>query len=307
MPKIIEMRRYLVMVESRFPKEVTTVFKNFEVNSNPWGMGLTTRGDWCKELGVKSLAEDPDVEWLYYVGCAGSFDERSKRVATAFVRLLQRAGVKFGILGQEEGCCGDSARRSGNEYLFQAMAQQNIEVFNTYQVRRIVTACPHGYNTIKHEYPQLGGNYEVMHHTEFIAQLLADGRLSLPRGGAELSVVYHDSCYLGRYNDLYATPRDLLSKVPGVVLKEMERNRHRAFCCGAGGARMWMEEHLGKRINEMRTEQALEMQPSVICTACPFCMTMLEDGIKAKEMEMPVPVLDIAEILERVMPGREEK
>jgi len=301
MPKIIEMRRYLVMVESRFPKEVTAVFKNFEVNSNPWGMGLTTRGDWAKDLGVKTLAEDPEVEWLYYVGCAGSFDDRSKRVATAFVRLLQRANVKFGILGQEEGCCGDSARRSGNEYLFQIMAQQNIEVMNSYQVKRIVTTCPHGYNTIKNEYPQFGGNYEVKHHTELIAQLLEEERLVVPAKGEVLRLVYHDSCYLGRYNDLYEAPRKVLSRIPNASLREMNRNRNRAFCCGAGGARMWMEEHHGRRINEMRTEQALEVQPSVICTACPFCMTMMEDGIKAKDMETPVPVLDIAEIVERAI------
>ncbi len=301
MPKIIDMRRYLVMVESRFPKEVTTVFKNFEVNSNPWGMGLTTRGDWAKELGVKTLAEDPDVEWLYYVGCAGSFDDRSKRVATAFVRLLQRANIRFGILGQEEGCCGDSARRSGNEYLFQIMAQQNIEVMNGYQVKRIVTTCPHGYNTIKNEYPQFGGNYEVRHHTELIAQLLEEERLIIPPSGKGMRLVYHDSCYLGRYNDVYDAPRRILSKLPGASLHEMIRNRHRAFCCGAGGARMWMEEHHGRRINEMRTEQALELNPSAICTACPFCMTMMEDGIKAKDMETPVPVLDIAEVVERAM------
>lgn len=301
MPKIIDMRRYLVMVESRFPKEVTAVFKNFEVNSNPWGMGLTTRGDWAKELGVKTLAEDPDVEWLYYVGCAGSFDDRSKRVTTAFVKLLQRANVRFGILGQEEGCCGDSARRSGNEYLFQIMAQQNIEMMNGYQVKKIVTTCPHGYNTIKNEYPQFGGNYEVKHHTELIAQLLEEERLIIPPSGQGMRLVYHDSCYLGRYNDVYDAPRKILSKLPGASLHEMSRNRQRAFCCGAGGARMWMEEHHGRRINEMRTEQALELSPSTICTACPFCMTMIEDGIKAKDMETPVPVLDIAEIIEKAI------
>lgn len=305
MPKLIDVRRYLVMMEARFPAEVTTVFKNFEVNSNPWGMGLTTRGDWCKELGVQILAEDSDVEWLYYVGCAGSFDDRSKRVATAFVRLLQKAGVSVGILGQEEGCCGDSARRSGNEYLYQMMAQQNIGVFNSYGVKKIVTTCPHGYNTIKNEYPQFGGNYEVKHHTELIAQLLADGRLFLNDKQTESKVVYHDSCYLGRYNDVYDPPRAVLSKIPGTSLKEMERNRQRGFCCGAGGARMWMEEHLGQRINEMRTEQALQVDPSIICTACPFCLTMLEDGIKAKDMETPTPVLDIAEIVERAILARD--
>lgn len=307
MNKIIDIRRYLVMMEARFPAEVTTVFKNFEVNSNPWGMGLTTRGDWCKELGVKALSEDSDVEWLYYVGCAGSFDDRSKRVATAFVRLLQKAGVNFGILGQEEGCCGDSARRSGNEYLFQIMAQQNIEVFNRYQVKKIVTACPHGYNTLKNEYPQFGGSYEVKHHSELIAQLLTEGRLVLNGKPEERVVVYHDSCYLGRYNDVFDPPREIISKIPGSILKEMEKNRDRGFCCGAGGARMWMEEHLGSRINEMRTEQALDLKPSVICTACPFCLTMIEDGIKAKEMEQPTPVLDIAEIVEKTISNPETK
>jgi Fe-S oxidoreductase/nitrate reductase gamma subunit len=307
MPKIIDLRRYLVMMEARFPAEVTTVFKNFEVNSNPWGMGLTTRGDWCKELGVKTLAEDCDIEWLYYVGCSGSFDDRSKRVATAFVQLLQAAGIKFGILGQEEGCCGDSARRSGNEYLFQIMAQQNIEVFNAYEVKKIVTTCPHGYNTLKNEYPQLGGSYEVKHHSELIAELLAEGKLVLDAGAEERAIVYHDSCYLGRYNDIYDQPREILSKIPGASIREMERNRERGFCCGAGGARMWMEEHLGNRINEMRTDQALETKPSVICTACPFCLTMIEDGIKAKDMETPTPTMDIAELIEQLLKRRSEE
>ena len=250
----------------------------------------------AKELGVKQLSEEPrEVEVLYFVGCAGSFDDRYKRVSTAMVRLLQAAGVSFGILGTEEKCCGDSARRIGNEYLYYNLATENIETLKKYSFRRILTTCPHCYQVLKKEYPQLGGRFEVVHHSEYLLELLETGRLR-PRQLLREALTYHDSCFLGRYNDLYREPRELLELL-GAELREMERHGVRAFCCGAGGGRMWMEEHLGRRINEMRTDQALEVGVNLIATACPFCLTMFEDGLKAREAEERVRVRDLAELL----------
>ena len=296
--KTVEMRRYLVLMESRFPTEVQLVFRNMENNSNPWGVGKHLRADWCKDLGVKTLAEDPEVDILYWPGCAGAFDDRNKKVAVAMVKLLKKAGIKFGILGTEEGCCGESARRIGNEYLYKTLVDANVEVLNTYKVKKIVTTCPHCYNTLKNEYSQFGGSYEVIHQTELLSSLIREGKLQVSNGNG-LTVTYHDSCLLGRYNQIYDQPRNILTSIPGIRLKEMERTRNRSFCCGAGGGRMWMEEHLGKRINEMRTDQALSLKPDVIATACPYCLTMLEDGVKAKGLEESVKTLDIAELLEK--------
>jgi Fe-S oxidoreductase/nitrate reductase gamma subunit len=298
--KTIEMRRYLVLMESRFPSEVQLVFRNMENNSNPWGVGKHLRAEWCKDLGVKTLAEDPEVDILYFPGCAGAFDDRNKKVAIAMVKLLQKAGVKFAILGTEEGCCGDSARRIGNEYLYKTLVDVNIEVLKTYNVKKILTTCPHCYNTLKNEYPQFGGNYELIHQTEFLNSLIEQKKLRFNNGNP-VTVTYHDSCILGRYNQIYDQPRNILTSIPGIILKEMERTRNRSFCCGAGGGRMWMEEHLGKRINEMRIDQALELKPDVIATACPYCLTMLEDGVKAKGLEEQVKTLDIAELLEKAI------
>ncbi len=297
-PKVVDLRRYLVMMESSFPPEVAGVFKNMEVNSNPWGIGLSKRGEWAKALGVKILseAEDKDIDVLYYVGCSGSFDDRNKRVAAAFVQILQAAGVRFGILGAEEKCCGDSARRMGNEYLFQQLAQENIAAMQQYGVKTVVTTCPHGYNIIKNEYPQLGGVFQVYHHTEFIARLVAEGRLKLANA-VNQKVTFHDSCYLGRYNSIYDQPRTVMTAIPGITLQEMERNRERSFCCGAGGGRMWMEEHLGTRINHSRFEDAVKTRADMIGTACPFCLTMLEDATKDKEMEESIKVRDMTEVV----------
>jgi Fe-S oxidoreductase/nitrate reductase gamma subunit len=297
-PKVVDLRRYLVMMESSFPPEVAGVFKNMEVNSNPWGIGLSKRGEWAKALGVKILseAEDKDIDVLYYVGCSGSFDDRNKRVAAAFVQILQAAGVRFGILGAEEKCCGDSARRMGNEYLFQQLAQENIAAMQQYGVKTVVTTCPHGYNIIKNEYPQLGGVFQVYHHTEFIARLVAEGRLKLANA-VNQKVTFHDSCYLGRYNSIYDQPRTVMTAIPGITLQEMERNRERSFCCGAGGGRMWMEEHLGTRINHSRFEDAVKTRADMIGTACPFCLTMLEDATKDKEMEESIKVRDLTEVV----------
>ncbi|MCK5009011.1 MAG: (Fe-S)-binding protein, partial [Deltaproteobacteria bacterium] len=297
-PKVVDLRRYLVMMESSFPSEVAGVFKNLEVNSNPWGIGLASRGDWAKSMGVKILSEteEKDIDVLYYVGCSGSFDDRSKKVAVSFVKILQAAGVNFGILGAEEKCCGDSARRMGNEYLFQTLAQENIECMKKYGIKKIVTTCPHGYNIIKNEYPQFGGSYEVYHHSEFIARLIAEGKLKL-KNSINQTITYHDSCYLGRYNAIYSEPRKVVSDIAGTKLVEMERSFERSFCCGAGGGRMWMEEHQGKRINHLRFEDAIKTKANMAATACPFCLTMLEDATKDKEKEESFKVRDLAELV----------
>ncbi|MGC8927734.1 MAG: (Fe-S)-binding protein [Myxococcota bacterium] len=299
--RIIDFRRYLVLTESRFPKEATSVFKGLENNSNPWGLGSNKRQDWAEGVeGVRWASENPDFEYLFYVGCAGSFDDRNKKITKAMVKILNIAGINFAMLGNEEGCCGDSARRLGNEYLYQTLAQTNIETFNNYKVKKIITTCPHGYNTIKNEYPQFGGNYEVYHHTEFILKLINEGRLKL-KNPINQTLTYHDSCYLGRINDIYEEPREILKRLSGVNYKEMPRNHYQSFCCGAGGGRMWLEEHIGTRININRTEEALSLNPDTIAVGCPFCLIMLDDGIKDKGAEEKVKVLDISEIVAKAI------
>jgi Fe-S oxidoreductase/nitrate reductase gamma subunit len=303
-PKIIDMRRYKVLTEADFAPELQLTCRNMENNSNPWGVGSHLRGDWAKELGIKTLAEDPNVEYLFYVGCSGSFDDRGKKISIAFAKILQEAGVSFGILGTEEGCCGDSAMRAGNEYLFQTLAQVNIELMNGYGVKKIIAICPHGYNTLKKDYPNFGGNYEVYHHTEIIAKLIADGKIKLTQN-LPGTFVYHDSCFLGRYNDVYEQPRQILKAIPGLKLVEMERNLDKSFCCGAGGARMWMEEDIGERINNARTKQAIAAKADTIAVGCPFCLTMMSDGIKDNQMTETMAAWDIAELVVKAM-GKEE-
>jgi len=304
-PKIINMRQYKVLTEADFAPELQLAYRNMENNSNPWGVGAHLRADWAKDLGVKTLAEDPNVEYLFYVGCAGSFDDRGKKVTVAFAKILQAAGVSFGILGTEESCCGDSAMRGGNEYLYQTLAQMNIEAMNGYGVKKIIATCPHGYNALKKDYPHFGGNFEVYHHTEIIADLIAKGKISLkkPLPGV---VTYHDSCFLGRYNHVYDQPRRILNAVPGLKLTEMERNLAKSFCCGAGGARMWMEEH-GTKINDTRAKQAIDVNADTIAVGCPFCLTMMSDGLKTHSMEEKMNSLDIAEIVWKSMGLEEEK
>lgn len=305
-PKIINMRQYKVLTEADFSPELQLTYRNMENNSNPWGIGAHLRADWASELGIKTLAEDPNVEYLFYVGCAGSFDDRGKKITVALAKVLQAAGVSFGILGTEEGCCGDSAMRGGNEYLFQAQAQANIEIMNGYGVKKIFTACPHGYNCLKKDYPNFGGNYEVYHHTEIIADLIAKGKIKLTKPVQGL-YTYHDSCFLGRYNDVYDQPRNILNAVPGMKLAEMQRNLSKSFCCGAGGARMWMEEDIGERINNARTKQAIEVNADTVAVACPFCLTMISDGIKDNQMTEKMAALDIAEIVWTAMGLEESK
>lgn len=298
--KVVDLRRYLVLMESKFASEVKLFFKNMETNYNPWTIGFATRADWAKDLKVKTLAEDKNVDFLFWVGCAGSFDERNKKVSRTLVNLLQRAGMSFGILGTEEMCCGETLRRMGNEYLAQILMQQNVELFNKYGIKKIITYCPHCFNTFRNEYHQFGGNYEVFHHTEFLWDLIKEGRLKL-NTSVEMNVTYHDSCYLGRYNNIYEAPRRLLESIEDAKLLEMKRRRDKSFCCGAGGGRMWMEETLGKRINQMRVDQAVETDASVLASACPYCLTMLGDGIKEKGEEQLISAFDVAELVEKAL------
>lgn len=295
--KIIDMRRYLVLTEGQASAEVNRAFSNLERQSNEWGQNRNTRADWAKGLDVPVMAEvEGEVEYLYYVGSAASFDPRNQKIAQAFVRLLKEAGGSFAILGNEEESDGDSARRLGNELLFQTLAEANIELFQAYNVKKIVTTDPHAYNTLKNEYPAFGFEGEVLHATELLARLIDEGRLK-PSKEVKQVVTYHDSCYLGRYNGIYDAPRYILGKIPGITLVEMERNRNKGMCCGAGGGSMWKEESIGERINGMRTEQALQTGCTAIATACPYCMTMLIDGTKQKGVEDEISTYDVVELL----------
>lgn len=293
--KFIDLRRYLVLTESRFPAEMQPVFRNMEVNYNPWALGYANRADWASDLELPLAADKESFDLLFWVGCAGSFDSRGQRIARAMAELLKRAGVDFAILGVEEKCCGETARRMGNEYLAQTLIEANIETLRKYRFERIVTICPHGYNSLKAEYPQFGFDADVLHHSELLLELVKAGKLEAPAYDGKTGI-FHDSCYLGRYNGIMDEPRDLLRSVPGMRLEEFDRRGKRSFCCGAGGGRMWMEETLGRRINEDRVDESLSKGVEKIFTACPFCVTMFEDGLKARERG-DVEVLDIAEIM----------
>lgn len=291
--KILKLRTYQVSMESAFPSEAQQAFRNMETNGNPWGIGWQKRADWAKDLDVPTLEENPDAEYVYWPGCSGAFDARSRKVATAFVSLLKEAGVNFAIIGNAEKCCGDSARRLGNEYVYYLLASENIETLNSYGVKKIVTQCPHCMHALSVDYPQMGGNYEVIHHSQLLADLVSQGKLHPSKCDFD-TVTYHDSCYLGRYHDIFEQPRDVL-KSTGAQIVEMNRNHSRSFCCGAGGGHMWLEEKEGSRINNMRAQQALDTKAEALVTACPFCLTMLSDGIAAQDKQ--IPVKDMAEIL----------
>jgi Fe-S oxidoreductase len=350
---IVDMRRYQVLIESAFPNELNGLFKNLEKNSNPWGMAPRLRMDWAKNLPfeIKQVGNDiedlSEVEYLFWVGCAGAYEDRQKKTTQAIAELLHTAGVEFAVLGDGEACTGDSARRSGNEFLFQQLAMQNVEVLNEMKATKIVVSCAHCFNTLSNEYPQLGGNYEVVHHTQLLNRLVRDKKLTpmapvdrapatdaevtpvpatdaevtpVPATGADATpvpvasaqssdvagekpatVTYHDPCYIGRHNGIYEPPRELIGSLPGLTLKEMPRNQERSFCCGAGGARMWMEEKIGKRINLTRTEEALATGADTIAVGCPFCRVMLSDGLTSKQADgaarEEVQVLDVAQLL----------
>ncbi|HJV45751.1 MAG TPA: (Fe-S)-binding protein [Bacillota bacterium] len=299
--KIIDMRRYLVLTEGSMPAEAARYFQNIERQSNPWGINRKERMKWREgrdDITVPTVSEVEEFEYLFWVGSMGSYDLRSQKIAQSFAKILNVAGVKFAILGNDERNSGDTARRMGNEFLFQQLCQENIENFQAYEVKKIITIDPHAYNTFKHEYPEFGLEAEVYHHTEIIYQLLQEGRIK-PTKEVKETIAYHDSCYIGRYNNIYDIPRLILKAIPGVEILEMDRNRQDAMCCGAGGGMMWLEENQGKRINIERTEQALRLNPTTIGSNCPYCLTMLSDGTKAKEAEEQVKTLDIVEILER--------
>jgi Fe-S oxidoreductase len=271
-----------------------------ETNGTPWAFSPSERANWAEGLNLKTMAQvgsADQLDVLLWVGCAGAYDDRNKSVVKSFVSLLNKAQVKFAILGSEETCTGDAARRIGNEYLFQTLAKTNVETLNRYQVKKIVTACPHCFNTLKNEYKDLGGQYEVFHHSQFIAHLLAEGKLK-PVKEMNETITFHDSCYLGRWNNVYDQPRSVLSAIPKVNLVEMKQNHDQGMCCGAGGGRMWMEEHQGARINVTRTEQAIETKAKTVASSCPFCLTMLTDGVKTKDMAEQIHVKDIAELLD---------
>ncbi len=298
--RIDDMRRYLVMTESRFPREAITAFKGIETQGNPWGLAQEKRADWAKGLGIPILAEISDrsaIDVLYWVGCAGSYDERNQKVSRAFAGLMKQAGVNFAILGSEETCTGDPARRLGNEYLYASVAKRNIETLKRYQPRRIVTQCPHCYHNLKKEYPDFGASdYEVVHEAEFLEELLRAGRLRL-RGGAKHRMAYHDPCFMARHDEKWGSARTLLSAIPGCDLIDAAQSKNRTYCCGAGGGCFWKEEIGGTRINERRLSQLREANAPTLVVGCPFCMTMLEDGVKSRSLEEEVRVRDLSEIL----------
>jgi Fe-S oxidoreductase len=300
-PRIVDMRRYLVEMKARFPDELLTLFENMEQRSNPWGIAPADRTKWAADLDVKPF-EAGRTEYLFYVGCAGAFDSRNRHTTLSLARILDKSGISWGILGREELCCGESLRRLGNEYVFDQMAKTNLKMFAEKGIRKIITQCPHCYSTLKNDYAQYGANLEVVHHTEFIQKLLQENRLPLRSADGLGKVLYHDSCYLGRYNSIFDAPRQVISRATGKNPAEMERNRENGFCCGAGGGRMWLEEQQGKLINVARVEEALEKEPDTVCVACPYCMTMFEDGLKDKEADEKVKVLDLAEIVARSLP-----
>jgi Fe-S oxidoreductase len=296
MPKIIQLRRHLVETEAQFPEELLNLFENMEGRSNPWGIAPSERAKWCSQLEVKPF-DKHTTEYLFYVGCAGSFDSRNKHVSVAMAQLLDRAGISWGILGKDEKCCGDSVRRLGNEYVFDKMARENVEIFKERGVKKVITQCPHCFSTLKNDYRQYGLELEVIHHSELLRNLVRDGQLRLNKATTEMgATLFHDSCYLGRHNDVYDAPRQLIAAATGEAPTELERNRNNAFCCGAGGGRMWMEERAGERINLTRVKEALQQKPDTVCVACPYCLTMFEDGLKDLKADN-VKVRDVAEVM----------
>jgi Fe-S oxidoreductase/nitrate reductase gamma subunit len=308
--KIVDMRRSLTMERSQIPASAQEALKSLNTRDHPWRGTSATRTTWSEGLGIKTMAEDSQVDILYWVGCTGAFDERNMKVSAATVKILQAAGIKFGILGHEESCCGDPARRIGDEYLFQTLAQKNVEILKNYNVTKILTTCPHGYNAFKFEYPQFGGNYEVIHHTQFIAGLLRDGKLKLrgldglglkTRPEGRKTVAYHDSCYLGRYNDIYLEPREILNAIGSVNKVELARYGTTSFCCGGGGGHMWMEEEPEKRVNVKRAEDVIQAKADLVATACPYCLIMLEDGLKTKGAEEAISARDLSEIVAELL------
>ena len=309
--KILDMRRYLSLMESNFPTELGSAYRGMENSGNPWGMSQNDRAAWTSkvdDVAIVDGSEAFDHEYLYWVGCAGSFDDKNQKVTQAMAKLMQRAGVDFAILGPSENCTGDPARRSGNEYIFQMLAMQNIETLDGMGVRKIITQCPHCFNTLMNEYPQLGGHYEVVHHSQFLEWLIDQGKLDLSEARLEERIVYHDSCYLGRHNDVYMAPRNVIGNLAGIDLVEASANGTKGMCCGAGGARMFMEETIGTKVNDARSEQLVETGAGRVATACPFCYIMIDDGVKGMGKDEDVKVADIAmHLLEAIETGEAER
>ena len=299
---IVDMRRNLVMTESRFPREMQSALQNMETTGNPWGQPPAARLDWTKgtskqePLEIPHISENPDADVLLWVGCAGAFDDRNKKVTYDLAKLLQLAGVNFAILGGDESCTGDPARRMGAEYIYQMLAEQNIEVLNGHKVKTIITACPHCFNTLFNEYPQFGGVFEVVHHTEYLARLVNEGRLR-PKGEMAATVTYHDPCYNARHNDVWRGAREVIESIPGTSYEELHRHGHSTFCCGAGGGRMWMEERMGKKMNMERTDEALASASETLAVGCPYCNIMLSDGIQERHADEQMAVRDVAQLL----------
>jgi Fe-S oxidoreductase len=295
-PRIVDMRRNLVEMKARFPNELLALFESMEQRSNPWGIIPAERAKWTAETDVKPF-EAGKTEYLFYVGCFGAFDARSRRVTLAISRILNASDISWGILGKDELCCGDSLRRLGNEFVFDRMARDNIKMFSGKGVKKVITECPHCYSTLKNDYRQYGAELEVIHYTELLDNLIRAGKLKLHETKNLGKVLFHDSCYLGRHNGIYEAPRKVAASVTGQAPIEMERRYGKSFCCGAGGGRMWMDESTGKRINVARVEEALRKDPKTICVCCPYCLTMFEDGLKDKKADDRVKVLDLAEIV----------
>jgi Fe-S oxidoreductase len=300
--KIVGMRRSLVTMKGEFPNELNKPFQAMETNGNPWNLARIDRAAWADGLDIPLMSERPTAPVLFWVGCAPSYDDRAKKIARATARLMKAAGVDFAILGSEESCTGDSARRAGNEYLFMTLAEQNIATLNRYKenggIKKIVTTCPHCFNTLKNEYPDLGGKFEVVHHTELLLELLAAKKL-VPSKSVPAKAVLHDACYLGRYNGIYDPPREILRRIPGLELVEAAMSRSRGLCCGAGGAQMWMEEQNKDRMNVRRTKDLVQTGAKVVASTCPFCQTMITDGLKAEALQDEIRQLDVAELLEQ--------
>ena len=299
--KIIDMRRNLAMERSSFPEAAQSALKSLGERGYPYRGTMATRTSWVGDLKVKMLSEDSNIDVLYWVGCSAALEDRNMKVAKAMAKILPAAGVNYGILGAEEGCCGDPARRMGDEYLFQTICQNNIEIFKRYNIKKILTSCPHCFNTLKNEYTQFGGNFEVIHHTQFIADLIRNGKLKIGALANGKKVAYHDSCYLGRYNDIYNEPREILKAIGGVEGVELARCKSNSFCCGGGGGHMWMEEEPDKRVNIRRVEEIIGARVEVVATACPYCLTMFEDALKAKGVEESIKALDLSELIAGVL------
>jgi Fe-S oxidoreductase/nitrate reductase gamma subunit len=299
-PRITDMRRNLVEMKAKFPEELLNFFQNMEQRSNPWGIAPSERTKWTAGTSVQFF-ETGKKEYLFFVGCAGAFDARSRHVTQALTTILDSANLSWGILGKDEPCCGDSLRRLGNEYVFDRMAKENIEMFKERGISKIITQCPHCYHTLKNDYRQYGIELEIIHHTELVNNLIKEGKLELNKTKDLGNIVFHDSCYLGRYNNIYKAPREAIALATAQIPLEMEHHHDRSFCCGAGGGRMWMEESVGKHINVQRVEEAMNENPKTICVCCPYCMTMFEDGLKDKGIDAKVQVLDVVEVIAKAL------